>query len=58
MRFKDGDRVESVYLELEPENRGTVKIDNDEYLIVYDNEPDIEYRILDDNYLEYVELTK
>lgn len=53
MRFKDGDRVESVYLN--PGGIGTVKVCDGKYLIVYDDEPDVEYQILDDNYLEYIE---
>lgn len=51
-RFKHNDRVRSVYTEHEPENIGTIKIENDEYFIVYDDKPETEYQILDDNYFE------
>jgi len=53
--FKEGDRVRSVYLRYEPENIGTVKISDGQYCIVYDNEPDEEYLIVDDNYLKLYE---
>ncbi len=50
MKFKDGDRVKGVYND--PSDIGTIKIEGGDYLIIYDNEPEIEYRILDDEYLE------
>ena len=50
IELKDGDRVKSVY-SLEPKNIGTIK---GEY-IVYDDEPNEEYQILDSGYLIKVE---
>jgi len=51
--FKNGDRVRSVYGE-EKDNIGTVKIEGNNYLVVYDNEPEEEYVILNDDYFERV----
>lgn len=54
-RFKNGDRVKSIYFKYEPLNIGTILIENDEYLIIYDNELETKYQLLDDEYLELVE---
>lgn len=47
-RFKDGDRVKSIYA-IEPDI-GTVTYSDGQYCIVYDGD-ETEYLILDDNYL-------
>ena len=51
-QFKNNDRVRGVYHYHEPNNIGTVKIIEGDYCIVYDDEPETEYAVLDDQWLE------
>lgn len=46
--LKAGDRVRSVYAQYEPNNIGTITKDG---CIIYDDEPETEYQILDSRYL-------
>jgi len=52
-RFKNGDRVRSIYHFHEPNNIGTIRVVEDEYFIEYDGEPGTLYYVIDDRYLEY-----
>lgn len=46
--LKAGDRVRSIYIFEESNNIGTITENN---CIIYDDEPDVEYAILDSRYL-------
>lgn len=52
IELKPGDRVQSVWTNYEPKNIGTI---TPEGYIVYDDEPDVEYQILDSVYLIKIE---
>jgi len=52
--IKAGDRVQSVY-NCEPNNIGTITKDG---YIIYDDEPDEEYQILDSKYLVLIKEVK
>ena len=47
-KLESGDRVRSIYARAEPENIGTITKDG---YIIYDDEPETEYQILDSRYL-------
>ena len=46
--LKAGDRVRSIYTEYEPDNIGTITAEG---FIIYDDEPETEYQVLDSRYL-------
>ena len=46
--LKAGDRVRSIYARCEPDNIGTIRAEG---FIIYDDEPETEYQILNSKYL-------
>lgn len=50
--LKRNDRVKSIYANYEPNNIGTI---TDDGCVVYDDEPETEYRILNSAYLIKIE---